>query len=687
MGSGSKESPDMPTAHVAVLVSALLGWSDITIQPSRGDRGFSSFQHSLGGIDRPSERTLETLKRHDLERTYRKNVNNTLMSLEKIARKRPDAELVYALAELSWLDGLKQDRWRKAQAIDRFLDAVGYAHDYLFDPELAEGRGPSDPRFRLACEIYNAGLERLIKAAQSKDPIDPQGVIRLKVHGHEQVLQVVLRDSPWIPADVHKLILASDFEVSGLATSHNQYGLGVPLIGVRVTDSKKEERKEQERFFPDEMAFPLTAFLVPNSRLRDPGESVDEVRKCTLELIDPVRRRSVGQAPNVIALETDLTTPLAYMWSRTDLDRFRWTGLLRPEQGLQRANLLMLRPYEPGKIPVVMVHGLISTPLAWIPMLNELLRDPTIQEKYQFFLYMYPTGVPMPIAAASLRDALSQAKLMFNPDGRDPAFDRTVLLGHSMGGLLSHFMVVSSGDRLWRLNSDRSFDEILGPKNVLDELHRLLFFEPLPFVNRVVFLATPHRGSDLSRGVVGRVGAGLINDPDYVHKLIYQLVKDNPDAFDRRRFRRFPTSIETLETNSPILKALEAMKPGPGVAFHSIIGSLRPGGVDDTTDGVVPFRSAHLDGVGSPRRSCGQTTEFRETERRSRKSVESSASTSACRLKPPEPAVSLRCNAPAQPPPRPRNLISSPRCRGEPASVEGWRPCHRAGRVKVGECV
>jgi hypothetical protein len=589
----------MPIAHVAVLVSALLGWSDIAIQPSRGDRAFSSFQRSLAGTDRPSERTLETLKRYDLERRYRKDVNNTLLSLEKIARNRPDAELVYALAELSWIDGLKLDRWRKPQAIDRFLDAVGYAHDYLFDLELAEGRGPSDPRFRLACEIYNSGLERLIRAAQSKDPIDPQGVIKLKVHGHAQELQVVLRDSPWTPADVHKLILASDFEVSGLATSRNQYGLGVPLIGVRETDPKKDDRPAGERFYPPEMAFALTAFLVPNSRLRDASENVDDVRKCTLELIDPVKHRYVGQPPASIALETDLTTPLAYMWSRTDLERYRWSGLLRPEQALQRANLMMIRPYEPGKIPVVMVHGLISSPLAWIPMLNELLRDPAIQEKYQFMLYMYPTGVPIPIAAAGLRDSLSQAKMMFNPDGSDPAFDQMVLLGHSMGGILSHFMVVSSGDQLWRLNSDRSFDEILGPSKVLDELRRLLFFGPLPFVKQVVFLATPHRGSDLSRGVVGRVGAGLINDPDYIHKLLYQLVKDNPDAFDRRRFRRFPTSIETLDTNSPILMALLAMKPAPGVTLHSIIGSLRPGPRDQTTDGVVPYRSAHLDGVQS----------------------------------------------------------------------------------------
>jgi pimeloyl-ACP methyl ester carboxylesterase len=593
------EWPDMVSADVVVLVSALVGWSDITIQASRGDRGFSAFQRSVSGIDRASDRTLETLRRYDLERSYRRNVNNTLLSLEKLARKQPDAELVYALAELSWVDGLKQDRWRKAQAIDRFLDAVGYAYDYLFDPNLADGRRPSDPRYRLACEIYNAGLERIIRAAQSQDPIDPQGVIKLKVHGHEQVLQVALNDSPWTPADIHKIILASDYEVTGLATSRNQYGLGVPLIGVRVTDPKKEERHGPERFFPDEMAFALTAFMVPNSRLSDPGERVDDARKCTLVLIDPVRQRTVGVAPNLIALETDLTTPLAYMWSRTDLEKFRWSGLLRPEQGLERANLLMIRPYERDKIPVVMVHGLISTPLAWIPMLNELLRDPEIQRKYQFMLYMYPTGVPMPIAAASLRDALSQAKMTFNPDGRDPMFDHMVLLGHSMGGLLSHFMTVSSGDQLWRLYSDRPFDEILGPKNVLDELRRLLIFEPLPFVSRVVFLATPHFGSDLSRGVVGRVGAGLINDPDYIAKQLYQLVKDNPDAFDRRRFRRFPTSIETLDPSSPILKALRDMKPGPGVSYHSIIGSLRPGAVEEGTDGVVAYRSAHFDGVVS----------------------------------------------------------------------------------------
>jgi pimeloyl-ACP methyl ester carboxylesterase len=595
----------MPLAQLTVLVSALVGWSDITIQPSRGDRASFSYQHEIANIDRPSERTLETLRRYAVYNEYRRDVNACLLHLEKYAQKRPEAELVYALAELSWIEAKRLDHRRKPQAIDRFLDAAAYAYDYLFEdnPVLVQGRGPTDPRYQLAMGIYNAGVDRLIRAAQTKGQIEPQNgeAIPFKVHGREQSLRIVIKDSPWNPADIHKLLLSSDFEVSGINRHHAQYGLGVPLIAVRETDDKKGERPPHERFYPPEMAFALTAILVPNSRLSEANVDVNGARECTLWLYDPVRDRVHGSKNNLISIEIDLTTPLAYMWSRTDLDRYRWTGLMRPEQALERANLMLIRPYEPKKIPVVMVHGLISTPLAWIPMLNELLRDPVIQSNYQFLLYMYPTGVPIPIAAAGLRESLGQAKMMYDPDGRDPAFEQMVLLGHSMGGLLSRTVAVASGDRFWRLYSDRPFDYILGDREVLAELKRYFFFEPLPFIRRVVFLGTPHNGSDLSRGVVGRVGTSLISDPDHIHKLLYQLVKQNPDAFEPRRFRRLPTSIETLVPDSPILTALAKMQPPapphPTIQFHSIIGSLKPTGVDRSTDGVVPWTSSHVEGI------------------------------------------------------------------------------------------
>jgi pimeloyl-ACP methyl ester carboxylesterase len=593
----------MPLAQITIVVSALLGWSDIEIQPSRGDRAAAAYR-SVADLDRPTERTVETLRRYGLERVYRRDVNETLLRIEKFAQQKAEPELVYALAEISWIEAKHLERWRKPQALDRYLDAAAYAYDFLLgdDPILIQGRKPADPRYRQAMELYNACVHHLIRAAMTRGEIQPQNgqVISFKYHGGERKLQCVLQKSPWRPEDIQKLLLATDFEVTGLNRDYHQYGLGVPLIAVRETGNQKGQREPYERFYPTEMAFPLTAHLVPTARLRDDRMDQRESRVCTLNLVDPVEFQTVGEREkdNELPLEIDLTTPLAYMWSHTDLDRYRWSGLMRPEKNLERANLLLIRPYEPGKIPVVMVHGLISSPLAWIPMLNELLRDPKIRHRYQFMLYMYPTGVPIPIAAASLRDSLKQAQQMYDPTGRDPAFNRMVLLGHSMGGLLSHMMSVSSGDQFWRLYSDRPFDTMIitSPK-VREELQRYLFFDSLTYVKRVVFLATPHRGSDMSRGVVGRVGNGLISDPDHIHDLLYQLIRNNPDDLDSRRFRRFPTSIETLDTDSPMLMALLKMKPGPGVLYHSIIGSYRPTGVDQSTDGVVPYRSSHIEGV------------------------------------------------------------------------------------------
>jgi pimeloyl-ACP methyl ester carboxylesterase len=591
----------MQTALLALVATAALAWDsdDITVEPRRGEAANAPWQQSLASLTQPTERTRETLKRYDLEPRFRRDPDGTMASLERAARNAPDPDLVYALAELSWVEARRLDRRRRAAALDRYVDAVAYAYDFLFDPELAAGRQPADPRFRLAMDLYNGGLDHIIRAAQTRGRIEPGGTITLKVHGRELKLRVGLDRSPWSADDIEELHLCSDFQVVGLPTRTYQYGLGVPLVGVRKTERAEQS---QDRFYPPEMAFPLTAFLRPNSRLRDPNNDVDDVRDCTLDLLDPVQIRSVLLGDAALAVEADLTTPLAYMWSRTDLSRYRWTGLLRPGKVADRAGLMLLRPYEPGKIPVVMVHGLASSPLAWIPMINELLRDPQIQKRYQFLLYVYPTGMPIPIAASGLRDALLDAQREFDNATGHAAFSRMVLLGHSMGGLLSHAMVVDSGDRFWALNSDMPFDQIIGPANVIEEIRHYTFFQALPFIQRVVFLATPHRGSELSRRPIGRVSSSLISEPDKYTSLLNQLIKDNPDAFERRQFRRLPTSIDTLETDSPVLLALLAMKPREGVQFHSIIGSYRAAPRESSTDGVVPYRSSHIDLAPPPDR-------------------------------------------------------------------------------------
>jgi pimeloyl-ACP methyl ester carboxylesterase len=594
------------TVVLAAAMSAL-GLSDIAVVPSRSGDAGAPWQRTLAALDEPTERTADTLRRYDLFDRYRRDPGGALLRLENQARLTPEPELVYALAELSWVEARRLDRRRKPAALDHYLDAVTYAYDFLFDPDLAAGREPTDPRFRAAIDLYNGGLDQILRAVKAKGPIEPGGTILLKVHDRELRLRVNLESSPWKAEDIHELLLASDYEVTGLPTRSYQYGLGTPLIGIRKAAPAAEGPAPSgpERFLPAEMAFPLTAFLHPDSRLRAAPAEANTSRDCTLDLIDPVAIRSVkfrlGQQDYALGIEADFTKPLATMWSRTDVGKVRWAGFLRPSAALERSGLTLLRPYEPDKIPVVMVHGLMSSPLAWIPMINELLRDPAIQKRYQFLLYMYPTGVPVPIAASYLRDALIDARRQFDPQGTSPTFRRMVLLGHSMGGLLSHAVSVDSGNCFWEINSERAFDQIVGPPEVLNELRHYTFFEALPFVERVVFLATPHRGSELARRTIGRVGSSLIAEPDHYSGLLSRLVKDNDGDLDPRQFRRLPTSIETLEVDSDVLLALLRMRPRPGVTYHSIIGANRPGPAAKTTDGVVPYRSSHLEGVASER--------------------------------------------------------------------------------------
>ena len=595
-------------------VAASIGFVDLNFQATKSDRAHSALARSLSQFDKPSERTMETLTRQGLNKRYKTDPTRVLASLERTAQgQKDDADLIYALAELNWLEGRRHDQTKlisfdrqRDQVLDRYLDALTYAYDYLFSPALAAGRQPSDPRFRLACDIYNAALERLIRTALVKGRVPMGESIELTLRGQKAKVRLAVDEgSPWPRNEIGEMMFASDYELTGVETQTRQYGVGVPMIALRKRPKSDDNpaAASLERFLPSEAAFPLTAFMHPKSRLEQPLDKKGD-EEFVVELIDPIRFRQVGSDPKaLLPLEFDLTTPLAYMWSKSeqfrDADREKISNLIKPGDLSKKSGLTLLRPYEPGKIPVVMVHGLASSPLTWIPMINELMNDLRVRESYQFMLFAYPTGAHVPIAMSSLREALWQARTQFNTEGAAPDFDQMVLLGHSMGGLLCHSLAVSSGDRFWQLHSDRPFKEILGPPEVLTELRQFLFFEPMPSVRRVVYLATPHRGSDLSRGMIGRVSSSLIEDSDHIQKLLSTLIADNPDAFDRKRFRRLPNSIETLSTNNPVLTALMEMKSGPDVTFHSIIGANRPGPPADSTDGVVAYRSSHLDGVAS----------------------------------------------------------------------------------------
>jgi pimeloyl-ACP methyl ester carboxylesterase len=266
----------------------------------------------------------------------------------------------------------------------------------------------------------------------------------------------------------------------------------------------------------------------------------------------------------------------------------------------ESTGLSLLQPYARGKVPVVLVHGLWASPWSWSRTIEALEADPVIKNGFQFWTFGYSTGDPIPYSAVLFRKALDEARRKLDPGKTDLAFDRVVLVGHSMGGLLSKMMAVEPGDRLWRVVSDRPFDEMKGKEDDRKQLQSALFFQAHPAVRSVIYIATPHRGSRLDRGSLQRVGTRLIRTPDPLRGAHDRLVAENPPNFFHEFFRKgMPTSIDELEWGSPILTGLSDLAHPPRTKVHSIIAVRPDSPPDDRTDGLVSYESAHIAGATS----------------------------------------------------------------------------------------
>jgi pimeloyl-ACP methyl ester carboxylesterase len=266
----------------------------------------------------------------------------------------------------------------------------------------------------------------------------------------------------------------------------------------------------------------------------------------------------------------------------------------------ESTGLSLLRPYERGKVPVLFVHGLWSNPWSWSRMIERLEADSALCDHYQFWTFGYSTGDPLPHSAVLLRSNLDEVRRKFDPDGTDRAFDRMVVVGHSMGGLLTKMMVQDTGGRLWQIVSDRPVDELAGDPEDRERFRRALFYKPRPEVRRVVFIATPHRGSQVDQGPLEHIGSRLIRLPDPLRASYNRLIAHNrPDFFNERFRRGLPTSVDELEWRSPILMRLDELGLAPTTKAHSIIAVQHDPPTASGSDGMVPYESAHVDGVAS----------------------------------------------------------------------------------------
>jgi pimeloyl-ACP methyl ester carboxylesterase len=544
-----------------------------------------------------SPRTRLLVRRLGLEPQLEGDQSDLLTSLQKAISAEPTADKVYAFAELAYLEGKRLEHRDPAAALDLFGASVVQSYAYLFDRRFGPQLNPYDPQFRGACDLYNGALEDALRIARQRDILVPGKTHTIDSCSQNCLVTVVCRGD-WQPDDFERFEFVSEYSIEGVRNRHRTFGLGVPLIAVRKTHP---ERASQEKFYPPGVTFPVTAFLrvMPDA----PGAPVGAPHRALLELHDPLVSGDLMVGGLRIPLESDLTTPLAYFLNQGTLSPLATMGLLRPDDSQKLRGLYMAERYDPRKAPVILVHGLWSDPTTWTEMYNELRSYPELRDQCQFWFYFYPSGQPFWISAAQFRGDLAMMRDTLDPERRVAALDQIVLVGHSMGGLVSKLQTLDSGDDFWRTASRAAFPEIKAPTDVREGLARIFYFQPNPSVRRVITLGTPHSGSEFANSTTRYFGNKLIALPRLWVDGQQALFRENPDAFASDSAVRVNTSIDSLAPDSPFLPVMLSKRRPPAVRHHNIVGvvELPPGGPvpPDGTDGVVTYRSAHLEDADS----------------------------------------------------------------------------------------
>jgi hypothetical protein len=549
---------------------------------------------------RPTMRTRQVLRRYALEERAWDDPDAALAELQKEIDKEPSSEKVYAYAEIAYVLGFEAEEADDLnKAVDLYGAAVARASMYLFDPRLQFDRNPYDPQFRRATDLYNASLEGVLRIVNDRGELKPGHIQRIRTGGRDYTFMISMK-GPWANDEFERFEFASHYEVKGLTNVYHTYGLGVPLIAIRR--KQHEQPTSEEKYYPHGLAVPMTAFL----RVHPGDEHDDSTHICELELRDPLTTSAVELAGRTTPLESDLSTPFAYFLNDPSVkaQKLATFGLLDGDTTKDFAGIYMMEPYDPRKVPVLMVHGLFSTPITWTEMYNDLRSRPELRDNYQFWFYFYPTGQPFWISAAQLRQDLKELRVSLDPRHEAMALDQMVLIGHSMGGLVSRMQTIESRDDLWQLVSDRPFAELKAEQETREKLAATLFFEPNPSIRRVVTIGTPHRGSRFANDYTQFLGRSLIKLPDVLTGLTNELTLRNPGYFHHTELLTISTSIDSLDPKSPVLPVLLQAPKGSWVKYNNIAGDVPSDSLlakisESKSDGVVSLASARVEDAES----------------------------------------------------------------------------------------
>ena len=447
---------------------------------------------------------------------------------------------------------------------------------------------------RFMANLYNRAVSRFVDLDFANGGLRNGKADEIEAPGGSLSISVnSFRAGALNPSLFDELVPTNGVKIDGFTANGRLPGVGATFSGV----IKRTPEREHRMAFTTRrgLNMPVTAVIVFPKH-----PSTAQKSRAEVSLIDITVRHEIPFGDSPIPVSRDTVAPLALELSGINGTALGLGGFLRVEDRMKIAGLYMMQPYDPKRIPVLMIHGLQSSPVIWRNLIAELEADPELSAKYQFWVFYYPSGVAIPKSRYMITQKMKEVSQHFDPKGRDLASRNVVIIGHSMGGVLSRSLITDVGDRFWKQFATKDFSELKVPEDRRQEVRDTVFFKPVPQVKRAIFIAAPHRGAEMAQSWLGSIGSALVRLPGDLLKFNMMLFKENVSLLspDYQRFR-MSNSINSLRPDAPIYSALSSSPFAKGVPYHTIVGDRGRGDTPNSSDGFVPYSSSHLDGAES----------------------------------------------------------------------------------------
>ncbi|TGN20257.1 lipase family alpha/beta hydrolase [Leptospira idonii] len=486
-------------------------------------------------------------------------------------RKEPKTALI--IAELSYYLAQNQKE-RKDEFLEYTGTSIYHSYAYLFFSKDADSPQYL-PDFRRACDYYNRSLSNLINALRIKNLSTDIDFLQIPMVYGAIYAKFSKPNFSYFPDQFEDIHSTYDFKIEGLSSYQSEYGLGVPIVLTSKYEKNKPKEDNPHLKNTYENAMPATFFL----EITSPENKTPELENFfefhgKTEIFDTLKVNHIKVRNKTIPLEKDFSTPFAFlMYNREKVGGIEAAlnaKLLDTDQGMY-----MLESYQADKIPIVFVHGLMSSPYTWIDMINYLYGIPEIRERYQFWVYWYPTGNPIYYSGYRFRETLRSLRDKYDRNHTNPHFKKMVIVAHSMGGLVSKLTALNIKESEW-------LESIIVNPNDLDKLStkdrtllkNMLHFEAQDFTKKFIFIAVPHGGSKLAETWWAQGFNSFIRLPEkawgglqgILNTLTYKL------SLSQIQTRSIPTGVESLRPDSTFIQVTRNKKFPKDVEFHSIHG-------------------------------------------------------------------------------------------------------------------